>query len=228
MLVALVGCASGKQALSGGGDLGISDRATFEAYMWPDQGPVPDVPRFPDTLSHDFGQSWDLGVDLSRDLWVPTPDQGTVDSAPPACADTYEPNQSCAAHRSLGSTRESASWISRRATIHPGTDVDWFRAVGEEGSHTCLPFTNQTYYFKVRVTVPTGRELRVCLRKGSCSGFPTCATNLGTPGPTQLNVTYKVNGTCAINDDTTAYIKVEAADGKGGCDEYTVAFNYND
>ena len=220
----VMACASGKGAPGGfdgagweGGiaDAGLRDTSGRDAYVWPDRGQ-------PDTMQID-AYTWDKGAE---DLGPP--DLGEPDSGPVACPDSHEPNQSCTAARNLGSTKEGSSWKSRTGTLSPSSDIDWFRAEGEEGSHTCLPFTNQKYYFKVRLTVPTGRVLRVCVRRGGCSGSLVCADNASSPTTTQLNVQYKVSGTCAFNDDTTAYFKVESIDGQGACDPYTIAFNYDD
>ena len=217
--VLTLGCAGGKPSGSGhfdgatGSEQGLP---WLDAYVWPDQYVYRDGPQ-PDLAADSVIVNEDLGVD----------DLGKPDSAPAPCPDIHEPNEICAAARNLGSTGEGSTFKTNAASLDPGSDVDWYRAEGKEDSHTCLPFTNQTYYFKVRLTVPAGRELRICLYKESCGGTATCLNNAGTPGPTQLEVKYKVSGTCAFNDDTTGYIKVDAMDGKGGCKTYSVGFNYN-
>jgi hypothetical protein len=222
--VLVLGCAGGKPGQSGrpdggGFDVGARDRG-LEAYIWPDVWPDQTI------------TTWDTGSDIAVDagvtwdVWAPDTTPPTPDTGPPSCPDSHEPNQSCFAASDLGSIKEGSSWKSSKGTASPSSDVDWYKGEGQEGSHTCLPFTSQDYYLKVRITVPTGRKLRVCLYKGSCTAAPTCQTN--TTAGTQLEVKYKVSGTCAFNDDTTAYFKVEPVDGEGGCTNYTVAFNYND
>lgn len=217
----LVGCAGGKPGVTRVDGWTAPRDSGVEFYVWPDLWP--DTTSTPDV--------WPA-ADVAADVGVPTPDLISPDTAPPpdigppACPDNYEPNESCAARFNLGSTMEGGSWVSRKATASPASDVDWYRGEGQEESHTCLPFTNQTYYLKVRVTAPAGRRLKVCLYKESCTATPTCATH--TTAGSQVELKYKVSGTCAFNDDTTAYFKVEPADGQGGCADYTVAFNYND
>lgn len=223
--VLTLGCAGGKPTANGrdgstGNEQGLP---WLDAYVWPDQYVYRDGPQPQPDLAADSGVvSSDLGVDQAL-----PPDLGKPDSAPISCPDIHEPNQICAAAKYLGSIGEGSSFNTNAATLDPGSDVDWYRADGKEDSHTCLPFTNQTYYFKVRLTVPAGRELRICLYKDACGGAATCLNNAGNPGPTQLEVKYKVSGTCAFNDDTTGYFKVDAMDGKGGCTTYSVGFNYN-
>ena len=226
LVASLVACASGSTDWSQA-DGRINDR--FDSRV-PDQWTPPaDVWVWPD-----HGAKKDLGVwpqpdTRARDLAAPPDAAVKPDSKPPVnCPDTHETNESCNVSKYLGSTKEGGSWPSTKGTINPGSDVDWYRAKGAEESHTCLPFTSQKYYFRVRLTVPAGRALRVCLYKESCGGGGYCASNTVKTTASQLNVNYKVSGTCALNDDTTAYFKVESTDGKGGCVSYTVAYNYND
>ncbi len=135
--------------------------------------------------------------------------------------DGYESNNSCAQRKYLGSVNEGSTWISKSATISPPNDVDWFYAQGKEGTHTCFPWTNQYYYFKVRIYVPAGRVFKACLGHNSCS--VSCKTGSGT-----ISLQYTRKGTCTYTDDTTGFIMVQAADGKTSCKSYTVSFNYDD
>ena len=135
--------------------------------------------------------------------------------------DGYENNNSCGGH-SFGQFTESGSWYNKSARISPTTDVDWFYVRAIEDYHWCFPGTSQSYYFRVRVYVPSGRSYQVCLRKGSCGGSITCAQGGGT-----LNVSYKVSGTCTLSDDTTAYWYIRAIDGKTQCQTYSFAYHYN-
>ena len=134
--------------------------------------------------------------------------------------DGYENNNSCGQRKSLGSVTEDAGWISKSATISPPNDVDWFYATGNERSHVCLPWTSQAYYFKVRIYVPLGRTFKACLGNNSCSG--SCKTGSGI-----ISLQYTRKGTCAYTDNTTGIISVQSADGKTGCQSYTVSFSYN-
>ena len=137
--------------------------------------------------------------------------------------DAWEPNTNCSQAKYIGTVKEGGTWPQVSATLSPPGDIDFFSAKGLEGNHTCVPWTNQYYYFKARVYVPSGRIFHVCVFKGSCSGAATCKTGSGT-----VEVQFTVKGTCAYTDDTWAYIRVYATDGKKGCEKYTVAFNYND
>ena len=103
--------------------------------------------------------------------------------------------------------------------------MDWFSAKGVEKNHSCFPGTSQKFTFKVRVTVPAGRNFKVCVYKDSCSGSSSCSTGAG---PTQVEVTYKVKGICALSDDTEARILVQNLSTKGACPPYSVSFYYAD
>lgn len=223
----VVSCAAGNTSTvtdgSSSGDLPQRLDGGPDAYVWPDLGPAPDAFIYPDG-PQDGAPPPDNLPDLGFQ------DQGPPDSgdAQVPCADPFEPNESCSASKSIGTVKEGSTWIQKTATLHPGTDVDWFRADGEEKSHTCMPLTSQCYTFKVRVEVPAGRNLKVCVYEESCSGSSDCADNASIPGPAKLDVEYNVSGTCALNDDTDARILVEQLDNKGGCAPYTVAFNYDE
>jgi len=235
LLTALAaGCAAGNTATppvaEGGpsGDGGVAE-AGADGYIWPDLGPLPDAYIHPDGVKYDInGQT-----DGSPSDGPPQPQDAGPDSTPQPdahvpCPDPLEPNQTCSSGKSLGSVNEGSSWVKKSATLDPGADIDWFTASGNEGSHTCLPLTSQCYYFKVKLSVPQGRKLRVCVYKDSCTASGTCADNAATPGPAVLNVQYKVSGTCAFNDDTDAKILIEPLDGTGGCDPYEVSYNYDE
>ena len=204
--------------LDGGG----TAEAGQDAYLWPDMGTPPDAFIHPDGVKLDISQLPDTVGPVDAG---PPPDTVPPPDAQVPCPDPLEPNQTCSSGKSLGSLKESSTWIKKSATMDPAADIDWYTATGEEESHTCLPFTSQCYKLKVKLTVPAGRQLKVCVYKESCTASGTCKT--GT-GPTVLDVEYKVSGTCALNDDTDAKILVEQQDGTGGCDPYEVSFNYND
>lgn len=223
LLAALVpvACATGGESLgpdgAGSPDRGVVQDAGADGYVWPDLGTPPDAFIWPDGLP-DIPTQDDIGP----------PDAGPPDSGGGTCPDPFEPNETCTAGKSLGSTQEGSSWVSKTATSDPAGDVDWFTADGEESGGFCLPGTSQCFYFKARLQVPVGRRLKICLMKDSCGASPTCADNTTTPGPVQLNVQYKVDGTCALNDDTYAKIWVEQLDATGGCDSYTISFNFDE
>jgi hypothetical protein len=224
LLLVLAGCATGNEALPSDGSspsaegFVVIDGGGIEGYLWPDLGAPPDAFIWPADLPiHDAWPTADL---------LP-PDGPTPDAHIP-CPDPYEPNESCTAGKSLGTISEGSSWLTKTATLDPGTDVDWYTATGEEDSHTCLPLTSQCYYFKARLQVPAGRHLKLCVVQDYCSASSSCADNAGTPGPQQLDVQYKVSGTCALNDDTDAKIQVQQLDGQGGCQSYTLSINYDE
>jgi hypothetical protein len=229
LLLPLVACASGKESaapdIPGQKDHGVG----LEPYAWPDLAqPLEDGEASPDA-PHDLVPQPDhepapdaTSADAS---WA---DAAPPDSGPGPCPDTYEPNETCGAAKFLDSVKEGSTWIARTATSSPAGDVDWFTADGEEKANTCVPLTSECFTFKVRLDVPAGRRLKICVMQDSCSAKPVCADNGASPGPTQLDVQYKVDGMCAFNDDTTAKIWVEQLDSSSACQPYTVAFNYND
>lgn len=161
------------------------------------------------------------------DLKPPPPDMGQPDTGP-VCNDPYEPNATCGAAKSLGSIKQGQGWASKSATLNPASDVDWYTAKGVEKNHTCFPGTSQKFAFHVKLAVPAGRRMRVCVYKGSCSGSASCQDNATSPGPYTLAVKYDVKGICALDDDTEARILVQNLGGAAGCAPYTVQFTYKD
>jgi len=194
-------------------------------------------PAQKDRGQHDVGRPDGLppdhsAPDFSKDTWIQR-DKEVVASdlavdAKGSCPDVYESNDSCSQAKSIGSIVEGNAWVKKTATISPAANLDWFRAMGKEASHTCIPHTAQTYYFRVAVDVPTGREFKVCVQEGACTGTPVCKDNKGNAGPIRIEVKYKVSGTCGLNDDTVALILVQPLEAKKDCTPYSVSFNYND
>jgi hypothetical protein len=223
----LAACATGGEpapgradGLSGTGEGPVLDAGT-DGYVWPDLGPPPDAFIWPDVPA-DVSMYDDAGPPLDAATPDAQPDAGSP------CPDPFEPNEVCAAGKSIGTAKEGSTWISKTATSSPAGDVDWFTAVGEEASNWCVPGTGECFYLKARLQVPTGRLLKICVMQDSCGAIPTCADNAGAPGPVQLDVQYKVDGTCALNDDTQARIWVEQLDTTGTCDSYTISVNFNE
>jgi hypothetical protein len=217
--VVLVGCAEGNPGVLDHRLRKDGQVTKWDGYLWPDLGPPPD------------GFTWPDLRDGAADK--PRPDLRGPDSKPwpdghLPCNDSFEPNNTCAVASSIGSTLEGSGWATTTATLDPATDADWYAAKGTEKSHTCVPFTSQCFYFKVRVDVPTGRRFKVCVYKDTCSGASSCVNNQATPGPIQLNVQYKVDGTCALDDDTEARIAVTPMDSSGGCPPYNIAYRYDE
>ena len=136
-------------------------------------------------------------------------------------SDSWEPNNSCALAKHLGTVNEGNTWIQKSGSISPPGDVDWYAAKGLEVSSWCFPGSSQSFYFRAKLYVPSGRTMSICLRKGGCGGSVSCKTGGGT-----LEVSYKVSGKCAWTDNTDARIWIIAADGKKSCEKYTVSFNY--
>ena len=209
-----------------------------DVVLWPADGAPPDLTRPPDIKKPADKPQATPDKPQPTDWWKPPPDKppppdlppppdmGQPDlPPPPVCKDGYEPNNNCSASKYLGSSTQGAAWVTRSATLDPGSDVDWFSAKGLEKNHSCFPGTSQKFTFKVRVQVPAGRSFKVCVYKGSCSGSSSCGSGAG---PTQVEVTYKVKGICALNDDTEARILVQNLSTKGGCPPYSVSFYYAD
>ena len=166
----------------------------------------------------------------SRDSATPidgSPDDGSPDDGPSTCADPFEPNEVCAAAHLLGEIREGGAWTSQTGTSSPVSDADWFKVVAREEPNWCFPYIPECFRLKVRLDVPGGRKLRLCLLRDACTAPPICADNMNAAGPVQLQVQYQVNGACSANDDTTALFWVEQLDSSGECDQYTVSFNYD-
>lgn len=198
---------------------------SFDGYQLPDQGwtPPPDTLPWPDApVTQNDMHYWVDSAILDKSV-----QDGPSSDAAGACPDQYEPNETCLTGEGLGTTGEGSTWVEKNATLNPGSDLDWFFAVGEESASFCLPGTSQCFRFTVKVQVPAGREFKLCVLEGPCSATSVCADNDGIPGPLQLEVQYDVAGTCALADDTTARISLEQLDGSGDCVPYTISFNYD-
>jgi hypothetical protein len=123
---------------------------------------------------------------------------------------------------------EGAGWATATSAIQPSSDSDWYAAQGIEKSHSCVPLDLQCFVFTVRLDVPAGRQLEVCLHGDYCTAQAHCADTAGQPGPTQLTVTYEVFGTCGFRDDTLGLIRVHATDGISTCAPYKLAYRYDE
>lgn len=225
--VSLCGCvARGSPGKGEGG--GPTDGSSLEPRPRLDRPrPTPDRPRpKPDKAQIPPPKDWySPPPDKPKPPDQPKPpDIGQPDKPPPVCKDPYEPNNNCSAARSLGSMTQGGAWVTKSATSNPATDVDWYSAKGLEKNHSCIPGFSQSFYFKVRVQVPAGRTLRACVYKDGCAGNSDCKV---ASGPSQISVQYKVNGICALTDDTEARILVQNQGSAAGCDPYSVSFSYD-
>jgi len=190
--------------------------------QWPDLGDPPDAFVRPDGLPDFMPPALEAGP---GDSGTQGHDSGT---APLGCPDGYEKNENCSSAKDIGTVKEDASPATRTATLSPVGDVDWYRAKGKEKNHfPCFPGRKQSYVFTVKVDLPAGRKVKLCLTKGSCTGSQTCTDNSTSPARTRLVQSYKVSGTCGADDSTTAYIMVQGIDGKQDCKPYTVSYQYN-
>lgn len=198
---------------------GKSDQRPDWMWPWLDGSPLPpdlpprapDAALQPDQLARDSFKAPDKTI---------APDQGV------SCPDGHEPNNVCSSATNAGSVTEDKGYSSPKyGTLDTASDVDWFSATGVEASGTCIPFTSECFQFKVQVSVPAGRTLKVCLYKDNCNGASTCVSNLS--GQTTLTTQFKLDGTCAYTDDASARIMVQPTDGKGSCDNYSVIFRYD-
>lgn len=222
-LAFVVGCAAGAPTGGSDGPLLQDGKVTAPDRARPlDRGPRPDRNTTPDRTVRKDGPTPKPDLRPRPDLKPPPPDKGSVK----ICPDNYEPNSNCSGAVTLASVNEGKTWTSRSGTISPATDVDWYLAKGLEASHLCVPGTSQKYTFTVRLLVPAGRMLKVCLYQDSCLGTSSCKDNMGMPGPTTLELSYGVKGICTVNDDTEARIMVHGVDGKHTCDPYTLQLNY--
>lgn len=135
--------------------------------------------------------------------------------------DVYENNNTFDLARNMGTIAESNAPQSWTAQIVPTGDNDWYRMYLEEGSHTCFPWTGQTYAIQVVLTPPQGAacvdydvqiydDSGVLLRSGTAGG---CATE---------NITYAWSGTCGVDDSRYFRIRVFGYAGSWSCESYTL------
>ncbi len=219
MMTLTVACATLLAACADRDAPGPGDAAQDAPWGWPDWGGGLEPWTWPEA-------SWPLPDAGVRDWGVPQ-DGGDGGTTVP-CKDNYEPNEYCSDAKSVGTAAEGTTWVSKTATVDPGNDADWYTAVGEEGTHFCVPFLSQTYNFKVRLAVPSGRVLKLCVYQDNCLASGVCKDNASVTAPTTLEVSYSVSGTCGSTDDTTAKVLVHAVSGAGACPPYTLSFNYDD
>ena len=148
---------------------------------------------------------------------------GTVDNNISSAADGYEPNSSCTSYRSLGTVAEDSSEASWNATLYPRGDVDWYRVYLNEGSHTCLPLTGQTYTIRARLVPPSGSD---CVdydlyvhSDSDCTNYLVRGYNSGC---TAEDVTWSWSGTCAFDDSRYFRIGVVGFSNASECKNYTL------
>jgi hypothetical protein len=146
---------------------------------------------------------------------------GVVDNGIAGASDTYEPNNTCGAYRSLGTIAEASSEQSFVATIYPSGDEDWYRFYAEEGSHTCFPGSDQDYRVRVRLVPPAGADcvdLDVELYNDSC----TRLTYSNNGSCTAESLEYEWDGSCGGDDSRYFRIRVYGWGGAFECVSYTL------
>ena len=103
--------------------------------------------------------------------------------------------------------------------ILPATDVDTFQVYLPEGSHTCFPFTGQSFDARVDVIPPPGVDLRIRYNtSGSCDNT---WTDLMT-----TSICTSWSGTCGITDDRTYYFQVFGNNNAFSCTAYQLVITF--
>jgi hypothetical protein len=111
---------------------------------------------------------------------------------------------------------ENATTTLTTNRILPAGDTDTFSIYLHEGSHTCLPFTSQSYSAKFTLTPPAGTALTLTYA-GSCNNTWTSIGNA---------ICHNWSGTCGGDDSINFYVQVSGPGGANSCGYYTLTIQY--
>jgi hypothetical protein len=136
--------------------------------------------------------------------------------------DAYEENDTCDWGARVPDAAEDAVEQAFHGTVMPDGDEDWFRLRTVEGTHLCVPFTEQCCFeLTVTISVTEGTLPTMCLYMDGCSGSTSGCT---TSGQSSLEGSY--SGTCSYDDSRDFALKVSLPPGESNCHEYTVRYSF--
>jgi hypothetical protein len=135
--------------------------------------------------------------------------------------DAYEPNDSAGAYAPLGTVEEASPEQSWTATISPSGDWDFFRVHADEGEDVCVPLTDETLRFRVRLIPPQGADCRnydLYLYDDAGSLLGSSASG----GCAEESITFTWDGVCSLSDSRYFRIEVRPSPGEYSCVPYTL------
>jgi hypothetical protein len=146
-----------------------------------------------------------------------------------AFADGQEPNNDCAAYRTLPTVGSNQTLTQNTLTLYPSGDTDYFRINATETDSTCaccdLFCTDEDYRLTVTLTVPAGAGSYTFCTDASCGTVGNfCVTvNAGS----SQSWTYSLDGSCSANDSYSAYFRISPGNAPGfKCSPYTLSYQF--
>jgi hypothetical protein len=136
--------------------------------------------------------------------------------------DPYEDNDTLGTAFYLGIIDENMTMTYAGQQIVPPGDEDWYRVYLKEGPHTCIPWTDQDYVIRIRMTPPQGAacvDYDVYLYTDG--GGLVDSSNYG--GCTPEEIVYVWDGECGTDDSRYFRIKVVGFGSAWSCSGYTMS-----
>ncbi len=154
--------------------------------------------------------------------------------------DQYEDNDTCASASTLPEAAEGAptAVTVSDATLHhtdQTLDTDWYAILATEGSHVCVPFTGQCYFYFDIAFVPPDvaayESYQLCIVPETCGATEICTTTGdwdAQAGRYELSVEWE--GTCGSDDNAQLYVKIARDGGEESCEQYSLEYqmSYSD
>jgi len=131
-------------------------------------------------------------------------------------ADPGENDNACSGQSNTTSEGSTTTITTNR--ILPAGDLDTIHVHFSEGSHTCVPFTSQSYAASVTVSGQAGLLLSVDNNNETCDNTWKNYSSTG--------ICVQWCGTCTSSDDTDWYFQVSGIAGANSCGDYTVTVTY--
>ena len=156
---------------------------------------------------------------------------GTVDNG--AFSDTYEPNASCAAERTLATVGSkngvdnSASYSSM--TIYGSGDYDYYAIPLTETDNSCgcgVSF-DEDYTLTVQFTAPAASgAYEICLNTNDYCNWPN-GYCFNVAAGNSITITQNLDGACPGSDSYTSYLRIHGTNPPGfECHPYSLSYKF--
>jgi hypothetical protein len=147
---------------------------------------------------------------------------GTTDNV--TDGDRYEENDACTYAARVPDAPEDGAANAFQGTMAPAAEEDWYFIKTVEGSHWCVPMTEQCCFtLRVVVSVPEGTLPLMCLYFDGCAGISSPA---GCTSTGQDTLIAEYSGTCSLGDDKEFALKLFMPSGQSNCHDYTVTYTF--
>jgi hypothetical protein len=149
---------------------------------------------------------------------TPTP---TPTATPTLQADSYEPNDTGAQNRYLGTISQLAGLLTAYANIHSSTDVDWFGVWGHDVDNFCV--LGETFQLDVWLDdIPTGRDYDLFVY-WNFEDYPAGTSANGGSNPEHVSLTW--DGSLGADNSRSIYVKVARWSGDPSTQLYRLRLN---